>query len=414
MIGTDLESTTRERGAAHATVPQSGTTAAIAALGVAGVCTFLNLYATQPLLPLFERVFRVTKAQAAWTVSAPAIAVAVGSPLVGALADRVGRRALILASLFLLVLPTALAATSQTVQQLIVWRLLQGLLVPGVYAVSLAYIGEAWSADSMGRAMAALITGNVLGGFSGRFLSGIIADWASWRWSFLVLAAITLTGAVIATRWLPPERSYRVERIDPVGALRALAARMNGTIAATLTVGFNVLFTQVAIFTYVTFHLAGPPYHLGLAKLSSLFVVYLVGAIVTPFAGRWVDRAGSRTTVAAAVGLALLGAALTLVPSVPMVVVGLAMCATATFVNQAAAVSFLQRCSPAEVRSTASGVYVSCYYVGGSAGGLLPAAAWHVAGWPGCVALVAAVQLATLSLALRFWRGGARAAAAVD
>ena len=180
-----------------------------------------------------------------------------------------------------------------------------------------------------------------------------------------------------------------------------------GTIVATLTVGFNVLFTQVAVFTYVTFHLAGPPYDLGLSQLSSLFVVYLVGAVITPFAGGWVDRVGSRATVTASVGLALVGAALTLVPAVWVVVVGLAMCATATFVNQAAAVSFLQRASPPEVRSTASGVYVSCYYIGGSAGGVLPAAAWHLAGWPGCVALIALVQLATVALALRFWRSAA-------
>ena len=119
-----------------------------------------------------------------------------------------------------------------------------------------------------------------------------------------------------------------------------------------------------------------------------------------------------RRLLALAVGLALLGAGLTLVPSVSIVVIGLAMCATATFVNQAAAVSFLQRCSPVEVRSTASGVYVSCYYVGGSAGGLIPAAAWHLGGWPGCVALVAAVQVATLALALRFWQPGQAVAAA--
>jgi predicted MFS family arabinose efflux permease len=337
-------------------------------------------------------------------VSAPTIAVAVGSPLVGALADRVGRRRLILVSLFLIAIPTALAATSQSIGQLVVWRLLQGLIVPGVYAVSLAYIGEAWGADSLGRAMAALVTGNVLGGFTGRFLTGIIADWVSWRWSFLCLAAITVTGAVVASRWLPPERAHRAERVQPFRALRAFAVRVNGPIAATLTVGFNVLFTQVALFTYVTFHLAGPPYGLGLASLSSLFVVYLVGAVVTPFAGRWVDRVGSRATVVVSVGLAMVGAALTLVPAVSVVVVGLAICATATFVNQSAAVSFLQRATPSDVRSTASGVYVSCYYVGGSVGGLLPAAAWHFAGWPGCVALVGVVQVATLVLALRYWR----------
>ncbi len=392
---------------------EPGTTAALVALGAAGMCTFLNLYASQPLLPLFERVFGVSKALAAWTVSAPTIAVALCSPFVGTLADRVGRRRLMVASLFALAVPTALAATAQGIGQLIAWRFLQGLIVPGVYAVSLAYIGEAWAAGGVGRAMAALITGNVLGGFSGRFLSGIAADLTGWRSAFLLLGALTAAGAVACAQWLPYEKVQARRATDPFHALQALATRMNGPLAATFVVGFNVLFTQVALFTYVTFHLVAPPYGLSVSALSSLFVVYLVGAVITPFAGRWIDRAGSRATIAAAVTAAMAGALLTLAPPLWAVVAGLAVCCTAVFVSQSASTSFLQSATADDVRATASGVYVSCYYVGGSVGGVLPVLAWHVAGWPGVVVLVAAVQVVTLALALRFWRPRPRIPGAV-
>ena len=60
--------------------------------------------------------------------------------------------------------------------------------------------------------------------------------------------------------------------------------------------------------------------------------------------------------------------------------------------------------APAGARSAASGLYVSSYYLGGAVGGVLPAVAWHLGGWPACVALVAALQLATIALAWRFWR----------
>jgi MFS family permease len=138
--------------------------------------------------------------------------------------------------------------------------------------------------------------------------------------------------------------------------------------------------------------------------ISSLFVTYLVGAFVTPFAGRWIDRAGSRRALAGSVALGVAGGALTLFPSVAAVGAGLALSCTAAFVAQAASTSFLQVAAPRELRSAASGVYVSAYYLGGSAGGVLPAAVWHAAGWTGCVSMVALVQLATLALALRFWR----------
>lgn len=401
----------RSRRRSLAAVP--GTTAGLVAVGAAGMCAFLNLYASQPLLPLLERVFGVGKAQAAWTVSAPTIAVALCSPFVGTLADRVGHRRIMVISLFALAVPTALAATSQSIGQLIAWRFLQGLIVPGVYAVSLAYVGEAWAGGGVGRAMAALITGNVLGGFSGRFLSGIAADLAGWRSAFLLLGACTAAGAVASARWLPREKVRARRATDPLHALQALATRLDGRLAATYVVGFNVLFTQVALFTYATFHLVAPPYGLSVSALSSLFVVYLVGAVVTPFAGRWIDRAGSLATIAAAVTAAIAGALLTLAPPLWAVVAGLAVCCTAVFVSQSASTSFLQAAAADDVRATASGVYVSCYYLGGSVGGVLPALAWHVAGWTGVVALVATVQVTTLALALRFWRARPRSPGAV-
>jgi len=55
-----------------------------------------------------------------------------------------------------------------------------------------------------------------------------------------------------------------------------------------------VLFTQVAMFTYVTFHLGAPPHNLTTAALGWLFIVYLIGAAVTPIAGRWIDMNGHR------------------------------------------------------------------------------------------------------------------------
>ncbi|MFL5271286.1 MAG: MFS transporter [Anaeromyxobacteraceae bacterium] len=385
------------------TLPGRRDTPALLALGLAGLCAFFNVYATQPLLPLLAQVFDISKAQAAWTVSAPPIAVALASPFAGAVAGRVGRRRMIVLSLVALACATGLAATAASLPQLVFWRFVQGLAVPGVYAVAVGYIGEVWQGRGVARAMSALITGNVVGGFLGRLVAGLAAGAWGWRSAFVALALLTLAGAALTARWLPPEPARTEPPANPLAALRALSARLDARLAATFVVGFNVLFTLVATFTYVTFHLSGAPFHLGPGTLSSIFAVYLVGALVTPFAGRWIDEVGSRRALVASLLLAVAGVLLTLVPSVAAVVVGLAACCTAAFVCQAASTSFLQVAAPREVRPAAAGVYVSCYYVGGSVGGVLPAAAWRLGGWPACVALVVAVQLATIALALRSW-----------
>jgi len=393
------------------------------ALGLAGLCAFLNVFATQPLLPLLGGAFGVSEAAAALTVSAPAIAVALAAPFAGALADRLGRRRVMVGALFVLAAPTLLAATSGGVAALVAWRFAQGIAVAGVYAVGIAHAGSAWRGGDVGRAAAALVTGNVLGGFLGRAVSGLVAEQAGWRAAFVALGLLTLAGAELTRRWLPdvsprgvppPGPPVAPSQAHPPGpppeqdawaALRALPAQLRDPrLASTFAAGFNVLFGQVAVFTYVTFHLAAPPFRLGAAALSAIFVVYLAGAAVTPVAGGWIGRVGARLTLAAALLAAIAGCALTLAPSLGGVVAGLALCASAAFVAQSAAASHLVEVAPPRLRSVAAGAYLSCYYLGGAAGGILPAAAWHLGGWRACVALVAAVHVATLALAWRFWR----------
>ena len=68
--------------------PQEPRLGALLALGLAGFCAFLNVYAAQPLLPLLTATFGASKAAAGLTVSAPNLAVALAAPLVSARAAR--------------------------------------------------------------------------------------------------------------------------------------------------------------------------------------------------------------------------------------------------------------------------------------------------------------------------------------
>jgi MFS family permease len=176
----------------------------------------------------------------------------------------------------------------------------------------------------------------------------------------------------------------------------------NRRLVATFGVGFCVLFTQVAMFTYVTFLLAAPPYRLSTVALGWLFVVYLVGAAVTPLSGIWVDHYGHRVGIASAMAIGGTGALLTLLPSLPAIVAGLALCATGVFIAQATTSGYIGAVTTRD-RALAVGVYSTFYYGGGSAGGAFPALVWGRGGWPACVALVVAIQIIGTVIALTQW-----------
>ncbi|MFO0583527.1 MAG: MFS transporter [Anaeromyxobacter sp.] len=378
-------------------------------VGLAGFSSFLGVYATQPLLPTLERTFGVSEATAALTVSGSTIAIAIASPFAGLVAARADHRRIIALAALLLSVPMLLAATATSIPVLVAWRAAHGLVVPFTYAVAVAYISEEWPAEGVGRAMSSLLTGNIIGGAAGRIISGTAASLGGWRAAFVALGLTTLAGAVAASRALTaPDGTRRRATTPPEhggGLLGSLGLLLrHPRLAATCAVGFNVLFTQVATFTYVTFHLAGPPHHLGPRALGWLFLVYLVGAAATPVAGRLVDRVGSRRVLWVALATVVAGCALTLAPSVGLVAAGLTAVCTGVFVSQVASTTFLRAVAPAGTRGAASGLYVSSYYVGGAAGAVAPAFAWERGGWPATVAVVAGVQLLTLAIAWQAWR----------
>lgn len=133
-----------------------------------------------------------------------------------------------------------------------------------------------------------------------------------------------------------------------IGLLRSLGGHLRNTrLQATFAAGFGVLFCLVATFTYVTFHLSEAPFHLGPVGLSFLFC-------------------------------------------------------SGVFVAQATATSFIGLAAERS-KAQAVGIYVTCYYIGGSVGAEVPGLLWHVGGWTLCVLLVLFVQLLTVLLAFFFW-----------
>jgi predicted MFS family arabinose efflux permease len=367
---------------------------------IVGTCAFLGMYAPQPLLPLFARTFGASEARASLTISGLTLGIAVGAPIAGALSDRHGRTPFVLGGTLLTGLLTLAGAFAPTLGALVAARFAQGLAVAGVLAVVMGYVGDEWP-DRPASAMSAYVTGSVLGGYLGRFLSGVAAATIGWRAGLAGIGLTMLGAGFWARRTLPPSR--RFVPAPRVSFDAALAALRDARLLAAYAVGFLVLFVLVATFTYVGFHLDRPPFSLGPGALASIFTVYLLGLVVTPAGGRFVDRVGHRRGLAASVALSLVGLGMTLAGSLLVIIVGLALMSSGMFVAQAAATSFVGA-NARGGRAAASGLYLSFYYAGGAVGAVVPSLAFARGGWPACVALVAAVEVATAAIAAVGWR----------
>jgi predicted MFS family arabinose efflux permease len=376
----------------------------LAAVAFAGSACFLNLYAPQAVLPLLAQEFAVGPTDISMTMTATTLAVALTAPFTGAVADVLGRKRVITASVALLFIPTAMMAFVSGLYDLLFWRFVQGLLLPPIFAVMVAYVGEEWPPAEATRVTGIYISASSFAGFFGRFLTGIGADTIGWRGAFLVNAALTLACAVAVILLLPRERLFvRATSLAQSGR-QMLRHLTNPRLIATYAVGFGVLFNFIAVFTYITFYLAAPPYLLSPSHLGSLFVVYLLGTATSPLVGWGVARLGRRLLVVGLIVIWMGGLLLTLVPWLPAIIAGLAIAVGCGFMSQACATSYVSTTAQ-QGASSAVGLYATFFYAGGSVGAVVPGFAWTLGGWPATVALVLAVLALMALIVATAWRG---------
>ncbi|MFZ2220193.1 MAG: MFS transporter [Rhodoferax sp.] len=366
-----------------------------------GFFAFLNVYSMQSVLPMVMHDFEATPVEAGVTVGATVLAIALVSPFMGMLSDAFGRKVIICTSLFAMTVPTAFIPLVDSLQGLIALRFLQGLAVPGIVVVLIAYLSEEFHEGGVARMTAIYVGGTVMGGFFGRFMTGHAGHLLGWRGAYVTLAVLNLIGAILVL-WLLPASKNFVSHRDLAGALQTLRQHLvNPRLLAVCAMGFCVLFSLVGTFTYVNLYLAEPPFNLTASGLANIFSVYLLGVMVTPVAGRFIVRFGFLRSVLGALSLSGAGLLLTLVPSLTVVILGLAVCSSGVFICQSATISHIAA-NVKEGRSLATGIYYFSYYAGGAAGSWVAGLAYEGWNWGGSVVSIIVFQLLAVTIAVRY------------
>ena len=372
------------------------------AVATAGFCTFLHLYGPQALLPELARDFGVGAAQISAMITASTLAIALTAPFTGAVADALGRKRLIATAMFAVAVPVLIETFATSAGTLIVWRFVEGLLLPPIFTVVLAYVGDEWPRNEVAGVAGLYVSASSLGGFCGRMVPGLVGDLAGWRYGFLALAIIGFAGAIIVATKLPTEKHFKSSEGILASCRQMLRHLGNLQLMATCAVGFGVLFNFIAIFTYVSFRLAAAPYNFTPTLLGAVFVTYLVGTVVTPWTGRVVMRYGRRALMIGVIAIWLVGLSLLWASPLVLIMLGLCLCAGCGMLCQATSTAYVTA-SVANGRSSAIGLYVSSFYIGGSIGGVAAGALWQAGGWGAVVALCMAIVAAMGMIIIFVW-----------
>jgi predicted MFS family arabinose efflux permease len=269
------------------------------------------------------------------------------------------------------------------------------------FALTLAYLGEACSAEDAGGAFAAYTTGNVASNLIGRLISAAVADHLGLATNFYVFAGLNLAGAVLV--YFTISRTTPMDAVEPVSdsplAIWGVHLR-NAQLRASFAIGFLILFAFIGTFTYVNFVLVREPYAVGPMALGFVYFVFLPSIFTTPIAGKFVQRFGTRPTFWFALAVAGVGLPLLLLPRLSAVLTGLVLVGIGTFFAQATATGFVGRAATAD-RGSASGIYLACYFFGGLIGSAVLGQVFDHLGWSACVAGIGLSLMLAAVLAVR-------------
>ena len=321
----------------------------------------------------------------------------------GPLSERVGRTPLMYGSLFTSSLAGLACGIVTDWNVLLGLRALEGVLLSGLPAVAMAYLGEELVPSATVRAAGLYIGGTAIGGMAGRLVTGFVAANLGWRAALVAIGALGLLCAVAVVVLLPRSR-----RFVPAPAGFGHLARSTGKILGDpVLLGLFLIAAAgmgafVGLFNAMAFRLEAPPYSFDVGTAGLIFLTYALGSVGSALAGRAAGRWGPAAVTPYAALVMLGGLLVAAAEPVWLIVVGTGLFALGFFATHGVASGWVVAHARARGEATgqASSAYLFAYYAGSSAVGALAGLAWASAGWTGVTLLSGGLILLVIGAAL--------------
>jgi MFS family permease len=190
----------------------------IVVLASCGIAVSLMQTLVVPLLPDFPRLLHTSSSNAGWLVTAPLVAGAVCSPVTGRLGDMYGKRKMLLLSLAVMAVGSAIGAVSDDFALVLFGRVLQGAAV-GVVPLGISIMRDELPERQVPTGVALMSATLGIGGAVGLPLTGAVAELLNWHWLFAGAMIFALLEIVLILRVVPESAQRTGGRFDFLGAV---------------------------------------------------------------------------------------------------------------------------------------------------------------------------------------------------
>jgi len=371
------------------------------ALFFGGVNTMALMYSTQPLMPKFSQEFHISPTVASLSLSLTTLSLAVSMLIVGSLSEVKGRKQVMIFSLFATSFLAVLTAFAPNYHVLLVFRILQGITLAGLPAVAMAYLREEIEPASLGVAMGLYISGNTVGGLSGRIIIGILSDYFNWRVALGAIGIFCILGSLLFWKLLPPSKNFHPRSMEFSQLLKSMAGHLRDSgLLSLYGIGFFGVGGFVTLYNYIGYQLIDPPFSLSQTIVSFIFIIYIVGTFSATLMGRMADKHGRLKILRISLLIMSAGALVSLTSYLPFKILGIVLFTFGFFGCHSIASNCVVRLATHDI-AQASSLYLFFYYTGSSSVGTLGGTFWTRFGLVGVISMILFFLLSALLLSTR-------------
>jgi DHA2 family multidrug resistance protein len=188
---------------------------------------FTTILVVSTVLPQIQGALSTTADEISWIVTFNILAIAVATPMAGWLVARFGRKGVMCTCVGGFAFATLMCGLADSLESLIFWRILQGAIGAPTVPITQTLLLDIWPKEKHQMVMGINGMGVVLGPIIGPTLAGIIAESYGWRWAFIMLLPVAVTGLIGLLYVLPKDGPTEKIRLDWIGFL-SLSSAVSG------------------------------------------------------------------------------------------------------------------------------------------------------------------------------------------
>lgn len=332
---------------------------------IATIFTFITMYLPQPLQPYFAEHYQRTIAQAGALTTMIMLPLAIAPILYGYILGKIHPSALLKFALFALALSNLAFPFLHSFNLLLLMRFIQGALIPIILTAIISLLTH--DNPRSEATLSLYVSATIIGGFLGRFLTGLFDTYTSWHHAYYLSALILLTTASLTPN--PPQQSTQTYKRPALTDFIAIV--QNRRLLTLLLIIFSTMFSYISLLNYLPFLLLETLSDAGSLLTGLMYSGNIIGVIISLTSRRIVTRFGIRRSLYIAMALSLLSQAIIFSANLYLIFIVLLTYSGGVFLIHSILIGMVNRHSPF-AKSLTNAFYISFYYAGAVLGSYLP------------------------------------------